>query len=143
MVEKLIEAIGKSLEEKWDGAFKVYTENVYQSAVKPCFFIECENAEQMQLLGGKFFLRVCVKVTLDSDDECKKYQAEAVLGDMFNIMSLAMAGDRVLRGKKINAKWESGKLVVRSVYDIFIEEENEEEEKTLMRTIEADRKEVL
>lgn len=143
MVEKLIEAIGKSLKEKLDGEFEVYTENVYQSAVKPCFFIECENAEQMQLLGGKFFLRVTVKVTLDSDDERKKYRAEAVLGDVFNIMSLALAEGRVLRGRKINAKWESGKLVIRSVYDIFIEEESGEEEKTLMQTIEADRKEVL
>lgn len=143
MVEKLIEAIGKSLEEKWDGTFEVYTENVYQSAVKPCFFIECENAEQMQLLGGRFFLRVTVKITLDSDCERKKYEAEAVLGDVFNIVSLVKAGDMVLRGRKINAKWESGKLVIRSVYDIFTEEEKEAEEKPLMETIEADRKEVL
>lgn len=143
MVEKLIEALVKSVEDKWADTFAVYTESVYQSAVKPCFFIECENAEQKQLLGGKFFLRVTVKITLDMDDECKKYKSEAILGDLFNIMTRIKAGCVVLHGRRINAKWESGNLVVRGCYDIFTGEESEEEEKILMTAIEADRKEVV
>lgn len=138
MVEKLIGALALSMKEKWDDTYRVYTESVFQSAEKPCFFIECENAEQVGMLGGRFFVRVTLKITLDSNSEEKKYEADEIMGDMFTLMNSVVVENVVLHGRGINAKWEKGNLVIRGCYDIFMSEEKADGD--MMLSIEADRK---
>lgn len=125
MVDKLVEALAENMKARWGEEYKIYTENVYQNAVKPCFFIECENVQKVQLLGGRFFLRVEMKVVFDSDSDQKKLEGDKIIGELFVMMNCIKKDDRVYNGRKIHCNKENGNLTVRGVYDLFIRKEEE------------------
>lgn len=138
MISSLTKEIGERIREGI--GYEVYTENVYQGTQKPCFFVKCENVEKKQLLGGRFFLRVGIKVELDTDSETKKYDTEKLTGMLFKIMNLVHVEDKVFHGRGTTGKWENDLFVIRSSYDVFIKEGNEvcgEEDIYLMESIEV------
>ena len=136
MVEKLIGCLSAQIKKRWE-EYEVYTEGVYQHAVKPCFFVECENVEQIKLLGERFYLRVTVKITLQSDSEIKKYESQKMIGDFFALMNHIEVDDVILYGRKIHSKWENGALTLRGSYNVFTRAESDKN-LALMETIEAE-----
>lgn len=136
MVEKIIGSLSALIREKWGDEYKVYTEGVYQGAEKPCFFVDCESVEQAKLLGERFYLKVTVKITVENDNELKKYEGQKMIGDFFALMNSIQVGNITLYGRKICSEWKNGKWVIRGCYNIFPALENEENV-ALMETIEG------
>lgn len=118
MIDVLVGAVGSMLHEKWGDEYEVYTEKVYQGAKRPCFFVECEKTEKINLLGGRFFVRADIKVTLENDSDTKIREADALIDSIFSLLNFVDVGERRIFGRRINAKWENGSMVVRSVYDV-------------------------
>ena len=135
MVDKLIGAIAEGIRNAFGDSAEVYTENVYQNAVKPCFFVECESSERIEMLNRNFFVRVHVGIAYENDDDEKRLEAESVTAPLFDLLNLIAVGDKCFNGRRINGKWESGRLVVRAIYDMWPEIDRAERE--LMETIEV------
>ncbi len=125
MTDKLIGAVAQNIQDCFKDA-AVYTESVYQYAEKPCFFVECENIERVEMLNRNYFLRVHVKVIYENDKEEKRLEAEGAATKLLGILATARVEEILLNGRKIHARWENDRLVVRAIYDIWQEEEKEE-----------------
>lgn len=125
MVDGLIGAIVKSISDTFEGRYGVYTENVYQGAEKPCFFVECEKAERVEMLNRRFFVRVTVKITFENDSDEKQYEAENVAAEMFDLLGLVKTDTVCFNGRKIYGKWESGRFVIRACFDMWNERATE------------------
>ena len=134
MVDNLICALAQSIEKALDGEYAVYTEAVHQNAVKPCVFVECENAERVEMLNRRFFVRVSVKLTLENDSDEKKAQTDALTAKLFGLLGRVEAEGVCLNGRKIHGRWEDGSFVIRCIYDMWHEEV---EECDLMEKIEV------
>lgn len=133
MTAELVRSLAIALSERFEG-YEVYTEGVYMGAEKPCFFIECEKAEKIPLLGKRFILRISLSVTLESDSDTKRLEAEEAVEKIFDAMSLLEADGRKIRGRALNGREENGGFVMRGVYDVFLCAP-EEEEKVMMETL--------
>lgn len=136
MVEVLVEAIRKGVEEKLGAEFCVYTESVYQNAEKPCIFIECENAECKKLLSERFFVRAFIKISIVTDSETKNYDTQKLMGEMFSLLSFVRTDSLTLEGRRLQAKWEGDNLVFCGQYDLF-GTENTTDEKDYMEKLEG------
>ena len=137
MIKKLIGAVAQSIRERLGAGYKVYTESVHQNLEKPCFFVECESAEKVPLLGRRFFLRMWVKISFLSSGDRKNYEEQEILGDLFLALNTIKTEEKSLMGRKIHAKRESGILTLRGCYDVFFEEAGENEDAALMEKIEG------
>ncbi len=131
----MVKSLAKRLRERFGEEYKVYTEGVYMGAEKPCFFIECEKAEKIPLLGKRFMLRVSLAATLASESDTRRSEAENAARDMFGAMSCVEAGGRISRGRGLNGRCEDGGFVMRGVYDIFMTEDEGQEEIAMMETM--------
>lgn len=134
MVEKLIGAVAQKVRNEFGEKIEVYTESVHQNAVKPCFFIECEKCERVEMLNRNYFVRVQVAVTYENEGDEKKHDAQGVTAKLFDLLSCVMAEEVFFNGRKIHAKWEDGRLIVRAIYDMW--PTMERETGTLMEAIE-------
>lgn len=128
MVDLLIGAVGEKIRNFWGEEYAVYTESVHQGAIKPCFFVECEKAERVEMLNRRFFVRVTVKITFENDSDTKKYETENITAPMFDLLSLVNAAGGYFNGRKIYGKWEDGAFVIRCCYDIYTVQNGEETE---------------
>ena len=135
MVDVLIGAVAKKVREAFGDEIEVYTESVYQNAHKPCFFVQCESSERIEMLNKNFFVRVHVAVTYENDSDEKRRAAESVTATLFDALSLVRVEDVCFNGRRIHGKWENGSMVIRAIYDMWTEISDEEHE--LMETIEV------
>lgn len=135
LVDKLIGAVAKKIKRELGEKAEVYTEGVYQNAVKPCFFVECEKSERMEMLNRRFFVRVHVAVIYENDGDEKRCDAESITATLFDLLARIDADEVCFNGRKIYGKWENGRLVIRALYDMWPQWESEE--CTLMEAIEV------
>ena len=126
MVDKLTGAVAESIRNAFGEKAEVYTESVHQNAKKPCFFVECESMERIEMLNRNFFVRAHVAGMYENDGDEKRNEAEGVAPRLFKLLSLVKSGDVMLNGRKIHGKWENGTLIVRACYDIWQKEGKEE-----------------
>ncbi|MBR5535063.1 MAG: hypothetical protein IKU60_00290 [Clostridia bacterium] len=131
MIEKLITALAQSIRNEFENEWRVYTESVYQALEKPCFFVECEKVERVDMLNRRFLMRVNVKITCENDSEERKNDAQSLSAKLFDLLGCIRVDDCFFNGRKIHGKWESGSFVVRCVYDMVAKKEEEEAEKML------------
>jgi hypothetical protein len=134
MVEELVKSLAERLREMFDG-YEVYTESVAMGAEKPSFFVECEEAEKVQLLGKRFILRISLSVTLESDSDRKRSESESIMPTIFEAMSVLKTEERIVRGRSLTGRNESGRLVMRGVYDVFMTDEISEDKIFMMETM--------
>lgn len=125
MVDKLIGAVAEKVRKEFGEKTEVYTEGVYQNAVKPCFFVECEKCERIEMLNRNFFVRVHAAVVYENEGDEKRRDGESITARLFDLLSCIEAGDVCFNGRKIYARWEDGRLVVRALYDMWPTEEIE------------------
>ncbi len=135
MIDKLIGAVAENIRKAVGEKFEVYTESVYQYAVKPCFFVECENVERIEMLNNNYFVRVHAKIICENDGDEKRLETESVATKLLDLLSTVMVDPVRLNGRKIHGKWEDGRLVIRAIYDIWHEMGTEEHD--LMESIEV------
>ena len=126
MVDKLTGAVAEGIRDAFGEKAEVYTESVHQNVKKPCFFVECESMERMEMLNRNFFVRAHVAVIYENGGDEKRNEAEGIIARLFKLLSLVKAGDETLNGRRIHGKWENGALVVRVCYDIWQKEGREE-----------------
>ncbi|MBQ6795522.1 MAG: hypothetical protein IJO83_05195 [Clostridia bacterium] len=126
MVDKLTGAVAEGIRDAFGEKAEVYTERVHQNAVKPCFFVECESMERIEMLNRNFFVRAHVAVIYENEGDEKRNEAEGITANLFKLLSLVKAGDVTLNGRRIHGKWENGALIVRVCYDIWQKEGKEE-----------------
>lgn len=119
MVEKLLGALAKSVRDAFEEKVEVYTESVHQGVVKPCFFVQCEECERVEMLNRNFFVRVHVALTYDNDGDEKRYDAQCITAKLFDLLGVVRVGENFFNGRKIHGRWEDGKMVVRVCYDMW------------------------
>ncbi len=119
MVDGLICAIADVVKNTAGEEYVVYTESVHQKAVKPCFFIECEKAERIEVLNGGFFLRVSVKISCENDSDTKKYETDKLINALFEALRWIWIDTKAIAGRRIWGKWEDGRFVIRGCYDVW------------------------
>lgn len=134
MVDILLGALAQSLEKALGGEYVIYTEDVQQSAVKPCIFARCESAERVQMLNRHFFVRVNVKLTVEPGSDEKNAQTETLMVKLFGLLGQVEAGGVCFNGRKIHGNWAEGSFIVRCTYDMW---PKETEECDLMEKIEV------
>ncbi|MCD8049265.1 MAG: hypothetical protein LUG52_06650 [Clostridia bacterium] len=130
MVDRVIGVLAERLEEKFGERFAVYTESVKMGAEKPCFFVECEKAEKVALLGGRYMLRLSVAVKLEGEGDTARFDEQSVTGDLFEIMNLLEVDGKLFHARGLNGSFEGKALVMRCVYDVpvkIVPDEGEEE----------------
>lgn len=118
MVGEITRAIAKSVRDEWGMDYRVYTESVYQNAKKPCFFIGCESAERIRLLGGGFFMRVKMRIAIENDSDTKKAEIEKMVGRLFSIINFVTVGEKKFFCRNCTGGWESSGFVVHATYDM-------------------------
>ncbi len=131
MVEKLTGAIAEKIRGL---GYEVYTESVHQNLKKPCAFVQCENAERVELLNGKFFIRVKIRVDFMAEGDEKTRMEEEAVGLIFGLLGRVYVGEAVFNGRKINSENDNGRLSVFALYDIWTKE-TEDENSPLMEAI--------
>ena len=129
MVDKLIGAVAQKVRDEFGEKNEVYTESVQQNAVKPCFFVECENCERMEMLNRNYFVRVHLAVRYENDGDEKRCDAQSITARLFDLLSFIKAEEVCFNGRKIHARWEDDRLIVRAVYDMWPTVEKETGEK--------------
>ncbi len=138
MVETLTEGIVESIRDRWGEEYKIYTESVYQNVLKPCFFVECQEVRNVQLLGRKFFLRVKMKVSFFNDGDEKKHMGEKLVGEIFSLMNTVKKDGNIFYGRGLKSTWENDALIIIGEYDLF--EKNKKEDAEMMESVEIPQK---
>jgi len=55
MVNDLIDGISIKLNQVFDDDYRIYSEDVTQGLIEPCFFIVVLNPSQIQMIGSRYF----------------------------------------------------------------------------------------
>ncbi len=133
MTDILITALAEKLREVFSGRYEVYTEGVYMGAQKPSFFIECENAETIELLNDRYMIRETLAVTFEDSSDTRRKNAQEITEGIFSAMKYIEADNVKYRAMGLNAKFDGKCVVVRGKYDMALCE-NAEEERCMMET---------
>ncbi len=135
MLSMLTGAVSEKLFELFDKKHPVYTEKVYQNVEKPCFFVEIKGVEKVNLLGGRFFLRVEMCITAEDDSDNKNLVSEKNAGKLFGALNFVKVGEISVFGRKMSAVNDGDKLVFKVLYDVSGVMEKDDDETALMESI--------
>jgi len=72
MINGIIERIGKSINEEFDGDCQIYSESMPQEFETPCFFLECVNYIRSKVLAtraNRFYVTALFRVTYFPNDK--------------------------------------------------------------------------
>ncbi len=134
MTDVLITALAEKLREAFSGRYEVYTEGVYMGAQKPGFFIECENAETIELLNDRYMIRITLAVTLEDNSDTRRKNAQEITKGIFSAMKYIEADKVKYRAMGLKATFDGKRVIVRGKYDMALCE-NFEEERCMMETV--------
>ncbi len=134
MTDILITALAEKLREAFGGKYEVYTEGVYMGAQKPSLFIECENAETIELLNDRYMIRITLAVTFEDSSDTRRKNAQEITEKVFSAMKYIEADKVKYRAMGLNAKFDGKGIVVRGKYDMALCEDTEEE-RSMMETV--------
>ncbi len=134
MTDILITALTERLREAFSGRYEVYTEGVYMGAQKPGLFVECENAETIELLNDRYMIRITAAVTFEDSSDTRRKNAQEITEEIFSAMKYVEADKRKYRAMGLNAKFDGKRVIVRGKYDMALCK-NTEEERCMMETV--------
>lgn len=135
MLGMLTGAVSEKIFKLFDKRHPVYTEKVYQNVKKPCFFVEIKGVEKINLLGGRFFLRVEMSITAEDDSDHKNLMSEKIAGKLFSALNFVEVGGISVYGRRMSAVNDGDKMIFKVFYDVSSVKENENDETALMESI--------
>jgi len=136
LINDIISGVCKKLTGEF--GYSVYTENVPQSAEKPCFVVTCKNPKsgsvkdryftEKQLLGNRYIRSagLCVEFFPASAD--KREECAAVLSRLFACLEYIGFGGGVIRGNGMQGEFSEDMLNFFVSYDVFVYRDEESTE---------------
>ncbi len=123
----LTSAVSEKIFALFEEKYPVYTEKVFQNVKKPCFFAEIKGVEKINLLGGRFFLRVEMNITLEDDSDTKCFASEEVAKKLFCALNFVEVGEASIYGRRMSAVNDGNKMIFKVFYDVSLTEVMDEE----------------
>ena len=121
MINFIIEAISRAIRDEFGDGYTNFMEEVKQDLREPCFFISCIHPENKLFLGKKysrtnqFCIQYFPKRGKDERRECNE-----TAGRLMMCLEYLQAGERILRGTKMNGEIVDGILNFFVNYDLFV-----------------------
>ncbi|MBQ8003218.1 MAG: hypothetical protein IJ297_07230 [Clostridia bacterium] len=119
MIDEVVRSIAAAIRAVVPPEYEIYTENVHQGAKLPCFFVECKDAQRVDMLNNQFFIRAELAVICENDSDTKKQETDSITAVLFHALRVVYAGKQQLNGRRISGKWQDGRFVINATYDIW------------------------
>ena len=122
MINSIIDSISLAIsnELNTESQYKIYTENVEQGLVEPCFFIFCVNPIERLFRNNKYYRehQYCVQYFPKGPE--KNSETNDMSENLFNLLELIDVAGDLYRGTNINAEIVDGVLNVFVNYNTFV-----------------------
>ena len=125
MVNDIITGIVKAIRAKYNkDDYKVATEQIQQSFVKPSFFIKNINQSQTQVLMGRYARDNDFVIHYFPDQKNKYANCHEVAESLYDALELIEVEGKLWRGIGMSAQIEDGVLLFFVSYNTFVLKQN-------------------
>ena len=114
MINSIIDAISVAINDKFGDDYEIYTEDIKQGLVEPCFSILCINPKEEQVLDKRYLSQnqFCVHYFPSTDH--KRSECYGVIGQLSDCLQMISVDGDLCRGTHMSAE------IVGDVLSFFI-----------------------
>ena len=122
MVNKTINAITKSLHQKFGDTHRYYVEDVEQNLVKPCFLVDVLIPLQRSVNATSYYRTMPCVIHYFTKEKIKtKADCYAIAEDILDALEYITIDGRLIRGENISYQLVEGVLQLFSTYNMWTE----------------------
>ena len=121
MLNKIKNGIALALHKEFGNGYEIYTEEVEQGLLKPCFSIVLINSDYKLELGKRYYMQNQFCIHYFPEKENKKEEMDNVLMRLYDCLEvIEIEKDSFIRGNGINGKSEDGVLHFFINFNLFV-----------------------
>lgn len=121
MTDSIINAIAHGIRNEFHkNKYMVYTENVEQGLIKPCFFIHQLYRKQKHLFDRRYIEKFCFDVTFFPKNRNSKFECAKAENSLYSLLEFIDVDGDLIKGSNINSKIDDNILHFFIEYNIFI-----------------------
>ena len=123
MINKIIDGISVAINSEFGDPYEIYTEDIEQGLVEPCFSILCLNPTINQVLGKRYFRTnmFCVHYFPSSDE--KQSECYAVIEKLMDALEIITVDGDLCRGTDMHGEVVDNVLSFFVNYDMYVYKE--------------------
>lgn len=120
MINSIIDGISVAINSEFDDGCEIYTEDVEQGLVEPCFSILCLNPTINQVVGKRYFRtnQFCVHYFPSTSE--KRSECQSVMERLVNTLEYITVGGDLVRGTNLYGEISDGVLSFFVNYDLYV-----------------------
>ncbi|MCQ4637139.1 hypothetical protein NE619_10415 [Anaerovorax odorimutans] len=121
MINKLTDGIAQALSEAFGKDYGIYTENLEQDAIKPCFLITCVTPKNKLFRGQRYYRENLFMVQYFPEGPRPRNESMAVQERLYLALEFVKVGDRQVFGTGMEGEFADGVLKFRVNYNVFVD----------------------
>lgn len=126
MINNVIDAICKALNDEFKNEYKVYIRQKLQNPITPCFLISARNLEQKRYQGKRCYCQYVFEIQYLPTSQEPIIEINSVLQRLFECLEYIDEGDNILNGTDMKAEIVDEVLHYTVNYNFFIMRNNTE-----------------
>ena len=126
MLNDILNAVTKRLNELFGENYTIYTDKAGQEFQKPCFFVRISETSERPMIGRRYFRRTGIAIQYFSIEKSSREENQVLDILMEGMESVALENGRQLSGTNRKSGAEEGILTFYVNYEQFIVKEKEE-----------------
>lgn len=138
MINKIIDGISMAINAEFGDDYEIYTEDIKQGLIEPCFSILCLNPTVEQFLGRRYFRtnQYCIHYFPNSDE--KRSECNGIMERLSKCLEIITVDDNLIRGTSIHSEFSEDVLHFFVNYDLFVYKPKDNESKMEVVEINTD-----
>ena len=126
MLNDILNAVTRRLNELFGENYTIYTDKAGQEFQKPCLFVRISETSERPMIGRRYFRRTGIAIQYFSIEKSSREENQVLDILMEGMESVALENGRQLSGTNRKSGAEEGILTFYVNYDQFIVKEKEE-----------------
>lgn len=135
MINSITDGIVAAINACFGDDKPIYTENVEQKLVEPCFLIQCVSPSERQVLGNRYFRQNLFAIYYFPSENGGNAECNTVFESLLSSLEYITVDTGTLRGTGMTGRTEDGVLVFNVYYNLYIHKTGDNETKMTDLTV--------
>ncbi len=122
MLSEVTTAIQNALSVAFGNEYSVYTKEMEQGYLKPCFFIGLADSSQKRVVGKRYLNNYSFEIKLIPSESGDNLEIYKVAEKMNEVLKVITVGQDPLSGRDLHYKTLEGNLYFYASYNFYITE---------------------
>lgn len=120
MVNNVISAVSVALHNEFGTSYRIYSDNVEQALIRPCFFINVIRPTQVEKNPTRYYVSVPLVIQYFPQTQGVRSECHSVASKLFDCLKYVSFSDDMYRGTDLKYDINDDKLNFYVEYNFFV-----------------------